>query len=60
MTFGNGIRIRTISVVYPMFFHYHNTSVNGEKKEADREFIFNEREIREQISHHLHEMKIGE
>lgn len=59
ISWSGGIKIRMTSKVYLLFFYYQK-SANGEKGKNGKEFIFGRREIREEVSHYLHEMKIGE
>ncbi len=59
ISWGSGFRIRMTSKVYRILFYYQKYA-NGEKGKNDKEFIFERREIREEVSHYLHEMKIGE
>ena len=55
---GGGIKIQQTSTVYPMYFYYR-TYAQGEKKKCDKEFAFEIRETREEVSHYLNEMKVG-
>lgn len=59
ISWGAGFKIRMTSKVYLILFYYQKYA-NGEKGKNDKEFIFERREIREEVSHYLHEMKIGE
>lgn len=58
-TRGGGFKMQQTATVYPMYFYYQ-TPVEGEKKKCDKEFTFGQQEYREQVSHYLHERKIGE
>lgn len=59
VSWGGGIKIRMTTKIYLMLFYYQKLA-NGEKGKSDKEFMFERREIREEVSHYLHEMKIGE
>lgn len=56
---GNGFKTEHTAVAYPIYFYYQ-TPAEGEKKNCDKEIDFDSRQIREELSHYLHEMQIGE
>jgi len=58
-TRGNGFKMDHTVVVYPIYFYYR-TPAEGEKRECDKEIDFGSRQIREELSHYLREMQIGE
>lgn len=56
---GSGFRMRMTSKVYLILFYYQKYA-NGEKGKSNKEFIFERRDIRGEVSHYLHKMKTGE
>lgn len=58
-TRSSGFKIQQTSTVYPMYFYYQS-HVEGQKQKCDKEFSFEIRQTREELSHYLHERQIGE
>lgn len=56
---SGGFKVRSTMVFYPMNFYYWKSSVD-DKNNPDKVFMFTKREPREELSHYLHERKIGE
>lgn len=52
-------KVSHIMIFYPMYFYYQSYAV-GQNKDYDKRFQFTKREPREELSHYLHERKIGE
>lgn len=57
-TRSSGFRMQQTSTVYPMYFYYQ-PHVEGQKQKCDKEFSFEIRQTREELSHYLHERQIG-
>lgn len=56
---GGGFKVQKTMTVYPMYFYYQKSG-QGEKRKQDKEFTFESRQIRGQVSECLREMKVGE
>lgn len=58
-TRSSGFKVQQSTTVYPMYFYYQS-HVEGQKQKCDKEFSFEIRQTREELSHYFHERQIGE